>query len=840
LLTLVCAPAGAGKTALLSSWLQARPRDDVAWLSMRRERSEAAFWAEFLEAMRRVVPRSSLLGRLAPPRVATRSGFVVQLLNGFAQLEDPVTVVIDDFHEVRRRNVAAALDELLRSAPDTLRLVIATRHDPALPLHLLRASGELTELRARDLSFTSAEAGELFTALGVQLEPVELDAVLVRTEGWAAGLRLFTFSQRDRGGDSTGVAELVLDDRPAAEYLTAEALSRQPVDIRDFLLTTSIVDQVTPELADVLTDRTDSAHVLERLVSENVFIERVEPQTGSYRYHPLFAALLRAELQHLRRAEVPELHRRAASWYYDNGASIDAVQHALEGGDLRLLTASMVDSWFELLGRTDVALHEDFLRQLPPRKLASSQELAAVAATIELVGGNVRRGSRLLARALESAKPPAEASAQAVVTFAHMLQARLEGNASDSVTGAEELVEVAASEPMRAQYADVLRAIALAHLGVAEDSLGRYAEAQAHLEEALELSRFADVPYAELASTGGLASVELAQGRLRRAARLGRSAIELAETRGWNETFLATRAYATTALVELEWDDLEAAAEHSRKLAQVARVTDDRLARAWSAVIDASLCLAAGTETVELGVQHLRGARASLGGIELPRLHLLAARLEARLLSAAGDWETGQAVIERALKKDPGSVALLVSKARLLLVVGDADGALATVAGPVEADTTIMCERAVVSALAHNVTGDRREALSAIEEALGLAEPENMRRPFLEAGSAVIRELLAEHLRRSPSHRWFATEILRRLDGTRGNGAVPADLLEPLSGREQEVLHYLPTMMSNADIAGELFVSVNTVKTHVKSIYRKLDATRRQDAVGRARQLHLL
>ena len=225
----------------------------------------------------------------------------------------------------------------------------------------------------------------------------------------------------------------------------------------------------------------------------------------------------------------------------------------------------------------------------------------------------------------------------------------------------------------------------------------------------------------------------------------------------------------------------------------------------------------------------------------MPRLHLLATRLEARLLSAAGDWETGQALIERALKKDPGSVPLLVSKARLLLALGDADGALATVAGPIEgADTTIMCERAVVRALALNVTGDRPEALSAIEEALGLAEPENMRRPFLEAGNAVVRELLAEHLRRSPSHRWFATEILHRLDGARGNGAVSVDLLEPLSGREQEVLRYLPTMMSNADIAGELFVSVNTVKTHVKSIYRKLDATRRQDAVGRARQLHLL
>jgi LuxR family transcriptional regulator, maltose regulon positive regulatory protein len=229
-----------------------------------------------------------------------------------------------------------------------------------------------------------------------------------------------------------------------------------------------------------------------------------------------------------------------------------------------------------------------------------------------------------------------------------------------------------------------------------------------------------------------------------------------------------------------------------------------------------------------------------LSPVESPRLQRIVAALEARLLVAAADPDGAAASLDEAISEHPASPGLQAVQARLLLAAGDADGALAALATPCDAAyPAVRIERDVLRAVALRATGNGDDALSAIEEALARAEPEGIRRPFLSAGRGA-RELLADHLRKAVSHRWFASELLRNLDGADGARVLPAELLEPLSGREGEVLRFLPTMMSNADIASELFVSVNTVKTHVKSIYRKLDVTRRQDAVRRARQLHLL
>jgi LuxR family transcriptional regulator, maltose regulon positive regulatory protein len=384
-----------------------------------------------------------------------------------------------------------------------------------------------------------------------------------------------------------------------------------------------------------------------------------------------------------------------------------------------------------------------------------------------------------------------------------------------------------------------MRATALAHLGLADVALGNLVDADAHLSEALETSYIADVPYAELAALGGMAWVQLIRGRLRRAARIARSAVELAQARGWEHSSQTLVSLSALALVECEWDDLDAADAHARELADTARGLDDATGRLWAAVIQASLCLAGRGTDADLALERLHGA-AEVGGVESPRLQRIVTSVEARLMAMAADHDGGTALIEGALAEDPSSPGLHTVRARLLLSAGDADGALIALAAPCDAAyPTVAIEREVLRAVALRTSGDGDAALAAIETALSRAEPEGIRRPFLSAGRGV-RELLAEHLRRAVSHRWFASELVRSLDGSDGARVVPAELLEPLSARESEVLRFLPTMMSNSDIASELFVSVNTVKTHVKSIYRKLDVTRRQDAVRRARQLHLL
>jgi LuxR family transcriptional regulator, maltose regulon positive regulatory protein len=839
-LTLISAPAGFGKTSLLASWLALEPRN-VAWLAPRRRLGEASFWAEWLTAIQRIVPPRSALSRIAPPRAGTPPGFVLQLLNGFTQLEEPIVAVIDDFHTVQSVEIAATFDELLRAAPTSLRLVLSTRHDPMLPLHLLRASGELTEVRARDLAFNPSEARELLDGLEVQAESPAFTTLLARTEGWAAGLRLFMLSYRKGEADPTVLESFAFDERPASEYLLAEVLRRQPDDIRDFLLATAVAERFTPDLADAMTGRTDSAHVAERLVAENLFIDRVETQPPWYRYHNLFAELLRAELRHTERAWIPELHARAARWHFEQNAPMEAVQHALAAGDLDLLTMCLADGWFELIARTDTAFRSDVLARISETDVDSSAQLSAVLASVDFISGQTRSGSRRLARALKLRPKTPSPSLQAALTFAELLRCTNRGSFHKTARLARKLLELAEVGPHSSQAAETMRAIALAHLGLADVALDEVGEAEGHLTEALEVSRLADVPYAELASLGGLAWLELIRGRLRRSERIARGAVELAQARGWERSAHAALSYGALALVELEWDDLDAAEGHARDLGEIARRTDDVVARTGCAAIHAALALAGRNPGVDVALERVRGVASDVGALESPRLERWVASLEARLLAATADRGEAVAIAGTAADARPGSPGLQAIRARLALASGDAEGALEALAEPTEAAYPIVAvERNVLRALAFRALGDDTSALRELEAALSRAEPEAIRRPFLSAGRG-MRELLAEHLRRAVSHRWFASELMRRLEGGGGGVRVtPVELLEPLSAREGEVIRFLPTMMSNADIASELYVSVNTVKTHVKSIYRKLEVTRRQDAVRRARQLQIL
>jgi len=664
-LTLISAPAGAGKTALLSSWLGQRPRENVAWLSLRPGRGESAFWAEWLEAVRPVVPADSLVANLVPPRMATPSGFVVQLLNGLSELHEPIVVVVDDFHEARGQGVAWGLEQVIRAAPESLRLVISTRHDPALPVHILRASGELTELRARDLAFTPEEARELLGALQLELESGDFATLLDRTEGWAAGLRLFTISLSRRRDKAAVVETLALDERPAVEYLTAEALASQPAELREFLVRTSIVDRLTPELADALTGREDGAHVLEQLVAENLFTDRLDTQPTWYRYHRLFAELLRAELRHDHRGEMGDLHARAARWHVENGAPLDAVHHAFAAGDVELATSCIVEHWFDLLARSDLTLRGELIGKVPEQQVQAAPKLCAISASLEFLGGNVRRGARLLEKAEADWPEASEPSERAVLAFAQLQRSSLEGRFADAAALAGELLDLAVTAPLPQESAETLRTIALGHLGVSELFLARYDEAETHLEEALRLSREVDVPTIELASLSGLSSLELTHGRLRRAARLAQDAIDLAEVRGGEQSSHAALAYATLALVEHDWDELDKAESYARRLVEIARTAGDRVAGAWSAVAHAALCLAWGGDAVELGLQHLRGSKSDLAEIDAPLLQRFAAHLEARLLAATGDPAAAEAFVDRCLAKRPRSAGLLAVRARL-------------------------------------------------------------------------------------------------------------------------------------------------------------------------------
>jgi LuxR family maltose regulon positive regulatory protein len=848
-LTVLAAPPGAGKTILLASWMMGgHPPGPVAWMTVDRgDEDPARFWVHVVAALRSsgAVPPDGPLAGLGPPPPDVAQGFLAALVNGLAELPGPVVLVLDDLHEVTGPAVAAGLQFVLRHAPPQLRLVVATRADPPLSLQRLRVAGQLTEIRAAELSFTPAEAGELLAGLGVELPEVELETLWRRTEGWAAGLRLAALSLRDHPDPGRFVAEFAGDDHAVAGYLVEEVLARQAPEVQEFLLRTCVTDRLCGGLADALTDRVDGERVLALLEHDHAFTTGLGPGRSWYRYHPLFAELLRVELRHRRPEDVAGLHRRAAAWHAANGLVEEAVDHALAGGDPDGAAGLLAAHGFAILHRGQAKTLERLLGRLPVRRVRADRELAVVAGAGRLALGELEEADAWLELA----------GAEVAGSLAGLLRARLHGDVDGVVAaGRRLLASPQGAEPGEGVAGADRRALVLSVLGAAELWSDRLDDAAAHLEEGRALAERGGLEHLALDATGHLALLEAARGRLAHAHRLGREAAGVAERRGWSAS--APSACGELALAWVAWcrDDLAGAFGALERAGRAARAGRDRPVVLAAALAEARLAAGGSREDAVDGLARLRAALAGVAGWRLPRLLGAAARhAEARLLLAAGD-ETGVARLLQGGDAGERPLGEAVILARLRLARGDpaaAAGMLAPLHGgraPAPCPATLI-EVWLLDAVAHRRLADHTAAAESLERALALAAADGHTRVFVEGGASV-RALLADHLHRGTAHRALAEAMLegmlRQMTGPAaplgGRSAPPAlpVLVESLSEREQVVLRYLPSMLSAGEIAAELYVSVNTVKTHIKSIYRKLDANRRWDAVRRARQLHLL
>jgi LuxR family maltose regulon positive regulatory protein len=859
--TLLAASAGYGKTLLLTSWaLAGRPPGPVAWVTVGPDDAQpASFWAHVLAAMddAGVLPAGGPPGDPGPPAVSG-SPFLRWLAGRLAELPRPVVLVLDDLHEAGGAAAAAELRLLLRYAPPQLRLVVATRADPPLSLHRLRVAGQLGELREADLAFTRSEARALLGDHGVALSGDDLEALLRRTEGWAAGLRLAALTLRDHPLPGRFVDELAGDDRAIAGYLLEEVLAVQPPELRAFLLRTSVADRLSGELADALTGNADGAEVLARLEREHVFTSATGPRRSWYRYHSLFAELLQAQLRHEHHGELAGLHRRAAAWHAANGLPVEAVGHALAGGDLDQAAGLLAGSWLPLLVGGQAAALRELLARLPAERVRSTPELAAVAALSRLALGELEEADAWLGLAAAAeprfptpgsvgspGSPPPRT--QAALRLARLLRARLVGDAGDAEAAAAALLSPApATEPPAADGDH--RTLALALLGAAELWSGRLEEAAPHLEEAASDAGRTGRRFIELDATAHLALLEAVRGRLGRAGELARAAVELAGRGGFAAGAPVACAELATAIAAYHRDELAAAG------AALARATaaagGNRLVLLAAAILAA--WLAADGDPAERGgaLARLDGAVRATGG-RPPRVLAAAARAaRSRLLALAGENPAAEAALGgRDGLLDPVETVTL---ARMRLARGEPVGAVAALApllaglarGADAPGPATAIQASLIDAIANQQLADRDAAARSLRRALELAAPEGYRREFVEGGTPV-RVLLVDHLHRDPAHRKLAGGLLDRLrdTATPAPPAVPpaaAMLVEPLSEREQVVLRYLPSSLSAGEIADELYVSLNTVKTHIKSIYRKLETNRRWDAVKRARQLQLL
>ncbi|HKO83910.1 MAG TPA: AAA family ATPase, partial [Actinomycetota bacterium] len=391
-LTVLTGPAGSGKTVLLSTWATtAALPGPVAWLSLEAtDNDPARFWSYLLAALRQsgAAPPNVRLGSLGVPIGGPDRGFVLELAAAVAELKAPVVVVLDDVQELTNRAVLDGLATVLGRSSASLRLVLASREDPPLPLARLRGTGRPIEIRAAELAFTTDEAARLLASHGLALADADLAVVWARTEGWAAGLRLAALSLQDHPDPGGFVAEFAGSSRAVADYLLEEVLGRLPEQDQAFLLHTAVVKQVSGGLADALTGRADGAQTLARLERANAFVVALDKDRSWYRYHQLLAELLQARLQASAPRLVPELHRRAAGWYQDHGFPVEATRHALAGRHWPLATELLARIWQGFVLDGEVALLGQVVDQFPAEVVEADAELVTVRAARRLGAGD--------------------------------------------------------------------------------------------------------------------------------------------------------------------------------------------------------------------------------------------------------------------------------------------------------------------------------------------------------------------------------------------------------------------------------------------------------------------
>ncbi|HEY6887142.1 MAG TPA: AAA family ATPase, partial [Solirubrobacter sp.] len=563
--TLVCGPAGSGKTALLSSALGSGSDHRVAWVSLEPSDDDPArFWDAVLASLglAGAAPCGSALATLAPPVRDSRNVFMPLLVNALAELDEPVILVLDDVHTLRSRECLNDLGFLVLHAPTQLRLVLGARADPALPLHVLRVRGRLTEIRAAELAFTECEAAAMLAAHGLSLAPELVAALCARTEGWAAGLRLAALSLQGRDDPERFVMEFAGDDRVVGDYLLAEVLDRQPPKLRAFLLRTALVDRISGDLADALTDQCSSTDILADLERTNGFVIGVDSRREWYRYHRLFAKLLRTRARRELADELPELHTRAARWYAERGMGSEALHHAVAGGEWNLAIELVAEHWFDLFvcGQGDAI--RDLVGALPPALLRSDAELAAALACAAFEVGHTEAGELHLehAREAEPSLPSARRRRYLeTLALARLYRARLAGDFDSALEAADELLAEAA---VHGGWSDDARqALVRAQLGRSALWAHKLERGRLELEQAVSQARAVGLDYVAVSAQSALGLLAVMEhGPV--AVASAREAVELAERRGWLTIFETASAHAALALGAFYDLRREAAEEH--------------------------------------------------------------------------------------------------------------------------------------------------------------------------------------------------------------------------------------------------------------------------------------
>ena len=871
---LVCAPAGFGKTALLADWARGGGRP-VAWLSLDAGDSDPArFWRYAVAALDQARP--GLAGRVGPLLPNPSAELVTALINELATDPGPdeALLVLDDYHLVDSGPVHESVAFLMENLPPGLAVVVSGRADPQLPLARLRARGQLAELRAADLRFTAEEAATLLgEAAGPGLPAAAAEALTARTEGWAAGLRLAGLSLRGHA-DATGfVAAFSGSHRFVLDYLADEVLDAQTEQMRAFLLETSVLQRLTGELCDAVTGRPGSQAMLQDIERAGLFLVPLDEVRGWWRYHHLFADLLRARLAAEQPGRAVALHRAAAAWCQEHDLADDAVAHALAAGDAAW-AARLVERHVEtLLGRSEGATLRRWLSALPAQAVRDRPRLclaqafgAAMGFQLEALEALLDDAERAFAAGGDAPYEPSLgppqgdsvlANVPAGIAFLRASLARLRGDAADAA---------GYNRKALAQLGDddwLMRSFVRWNQAVTDWQGGRLGPAERALAEVLAERQAAGAEFfagfLPMRVRYDLGEVQRAQGNLDAAAATCRQALEQAGES--SQAALTGPAHVGLAQVLYERDELTAALDHAtqgvtlcRQLTFTQSVATGLalMARIRHAQGDAAGALEAMGEAGQAGLSPQ--VITLFNPVPSQRARLLLAQGDVR---AAAQWTAAAGLSsddEPDYPREPGYLVL----ARVLLARGDPGPALTLLgrlldaaAGQDRAGSIV--EIQALRALALAACRDHASALGALTEALTLGCRHGYVRVFADEGApmrALLSQLPAARPGQPPAAPGIEPGYLAALERACGQpaaaappspaaGAAPG-LIEPLTGRELEVLRLLADGKSNQRIAHDLVVALDTVKKHVTHVLGKLGAANRTEAVARARQLGLI
>jgi LuxR family maltose regulon positive regulatory protein len=846
--TVISAPPGSGKTWLLRAWAErSRSTRRVAFVSVERDqRDPQQFWLSVLRAIGRALGLAAeTRGESATPAFDGQA-MIDKIVSELAEQVEPVVLIIDDLHELRSVEALAQLERLLGLLPSSAHAVLSARRDPRIRLHQLRLAGEVANLRAGDLLFSEDETRKLLRGSGITLSADAAATLHRRTEGWAAGLRLAAISLDGHPDPERFVAEFSGTDRAIGEYLIAEMLERQPDDVRSMLLRTSLLDRVNGELADLLTGRPGCERFLLDLEDANAFVGSLDPQRTWFRYHQLLGDFLRLELRRTAPDEVPDLHRRAVAWLREHGRIVEAVRHAQGAGDWSDAARLLADHLCSLMLDGQEATIAALLRSFPPGTAADDPELALAHAAVQLSKGLSEEAAAKLALAESHLERiPAERRRRLAVALAtfRLALARRSGQFTEVIEQVK-LLHASITDGANEQIAmsSELRAVALMSLGIVETWSGRLEDAEHHLSEGAALAKTIGRPYLEVACRAhqGFPSelVSLAAAHER-----GRQAVALAERHGWGDRPVIAPALGALAGVTLwigEFDEAErwlrrawesAEADIEPAVAVLLHLTTGMLhaARGQHQSALEAFAAAAQAESLLTGVHALAtrttgwlaATQARLGMPDAARASLAALPAERR---HRGDIYNARAVI--AITE--GDPAKALDALRDVL-----DGTAPNV------PTFTLVEAHLLAAAAHRDLGKRSAAAAAVEAALAVAEPDRLIYPFAMTAAMELLDALPHH---ETAHGALLADIVDVLRGSASAGTDQkrTSRVDDLSPSELRVLRYLPTNLTRSEIARELYVSTNTVNTHVRNIYSKLGVRDRSAAVARARELRLL